>query len=160
MAGKRPLALPADLLAFIAAHSVRDAAHVLGIGKSTVQRMLHGDYPLDLQRVLAAWDACPDRLNPVSKAIFASMTQSLDAPKKLAPKAAGPNPANLDSAGKRYVATGCMVELPDLAMAKVGLVENGRWWLPCGLEPHPAPCNAVRVLMRTYSESMGSFYWA
>lgn len=77
---------------------------------------------------------------------------------QLAP--AGPNPANLDKTGKRYVLAGCMVELPDLAMARVGRVENGRWWLPCGQEPHPATCNEVRVLMRTFSESMGSFYWA
>lgn len=185
MADKRALALPADLLVFLGARSVREAAQVLGVGHSTVQLMRRGGCPVNPHRVLAAWDAYPGRTNPVSPAIFASIAQSLDTPKSapevtLAPNGmdtlarllkgtpnrhaqaapAAPNPANLDKTGKRYVLAGCMVDLPDLAMAKVGRVEDGRWWLPAGLEPHPTPCNSVRVLMRTFSESMGSFYWA
>ena len=122
----------------------KGVAQLLSVNESSMRALLSNSYKGHPRKIMAAYNAYIERVeNQRSQAA-----------------SAGPNPANLDKTGKRYVLAGCMVELPDLAMAKVGRVENGRWWFPCGQEPHPATCNEVRVLMRTYSESMGSFYWA
>jgi len=122
----------------------KGVAQLLGINESSLRPLLSNAYKGHPRKIMAAYNAYIERVQ-------SQLEQAAPA---------GPNPANLDKTGKRYVLAGCMVELPDLAMAKVGRVENGRWWLPCGQEPHPATCNEVRVLMRTFSESMGSFYWA
>jgi len=122
----------------------KGVAQLLGINESSMRTLLSNVYKGHPRKIMAAYNA-----------YIEGVERQID---QVA--AAGPNPANLDRMGKRYVLAGCMVELPDLAMAKVGRVDNGRWYLPTDTEPHHATCNQVRVLMRTYSESMGAFYWA
>lgn len=158
LAGLAKMRLDIKALAAETPRGATGLADAWGISDGTLRPFLNGrnkGYPAT---IIAAWLAFKG--SPLCK----TCGQSIAVPHCTAaapdPIDTAPNPANLDRMGKRYVLAGCMVELPDLAMAKVGRVDNGRWYLPTDTEPHHATCNQVRVLMRTYSESMGAFYWA
>jgi len=63
-AGKRsygPESAPAELLAFLAARSVSEAADVLGLSRKQVHRVRAGYWPADPRKIITAWETHKSR---------------------------------------------------------------------------------------------------
>ena len=50
-----PFSAPADLLAFVRAHSVGEAMQALALSRGTVHRLRHGYWPPDARKITQAW---------------------------------------------------------------------------------------------------------
>lgn len=69
-APKSEAAAPPDLLAWLRAQSVADAAQALGLSRRTVYRLQGGYWPADARKVAAAWAAYRGRTGRVESSWF------------------------------------------------------------------------------------------
>ena len=56
-----PVCAPPELMDFLRAQSVRDAAHTLGLARGTVHRLANGYWPADPRKIMRAWSAYQGR---------------------------------------------------------------------------------------------------
>ena len=65
-----PDSMPADLLEFVRAQSVRDAANALRLSLGTVHRLVKGYWPADPRKILQAWTAHKGRAGRIASSWF------------------------------------------------------------------------------------------
>ena len=65
-----PAFAPQDLLDFVRAQSVRDAAHALGLSRGTVHELRKGYWPADPRKIMQAWSAYQGRAGVVGTSWF------------------------------------------------------------------------------------------
>ena len=65
-----PAFAPQDLLDFVRAQSVRDAAHALGLSRGTVHELRKGYWPADPRKIMRAWSAHQGRAAVVGASWF------------------------------------------------------------------------------------------
>lgn len=65
-----PPSPPPELLDFLRAQSVRDAAEALGLARGTVHRLASGYWPSDPRKIVRAWNAYKGRAAVVSSSWF------------------------------------------------------------------------------------------
>lgn len=56
-----PICAPLELMDFLRAQSVRDAAQTLGLARGTVHRLVNGYWPSDSRKIMQAWSAYQGR---------------------------------------------------------------------------------------------------
>lgn len=61
---------PSELLDFLGAQSVRDAAQALGLARGTVHRLSQGYWPSDPRKIVQAWSAYKGRTAVVASSWF------------------------------------------------------------------------------------------
>ena len=65
-----PESMPADLLEFVRAQSVRDAANALRLSLGTVHRLVKGYWPQDPRKIVQAWTAYKGRAGRLASSWF------------------------------------------------------------------------------------------
>lgn len=65
-----PNSMPVDLLEFVRAQSVRDAANALRLSVGTVYRLVEGYWPRDPRKIIQAWNAHKARAGRITSSWF------------------------------------------------------------------------------------------